>query len=93
MLKFIDTESKMVVSRDCEAGEMERCSLRGREFQFFKTKSYGNWLHNNMTVIKTTKLHTRRRRWHPLQYSCLESPMDGGAWWLQSMGSLRVRHD
>ena len=26
---------------------------------------------------------------NPLQYSCLENPMDG----LQSMGSLRVRHD
>ena len=25
---------------------------------------------------------------NPLQYSCLENPMDGGAWWLQSMGSL-----
>ena len=25
----------------------------------------------------------------PLQYSCLENPMDGGAW---SMGSLRVGH-
>ena len=23
------------------------------------------------------------------QYSCLETPMDGGAWWLQSMGSQR----
>ena len=22
-----------------------------------------------------------RRKWHPLQYSCLENPMDGGAWW------------
>ena len=22
-----------------------------------------------------------RRRWHPLQYSCLENPMGGGAWW------------
>ena len=29
----------------------------------------------------------------PLQYSCLENPMDGGAWWLQSMGLLRVRHN
>ena len=29
----------------------------------------------------------------PLQYSCLESPMDGGAGRLQSMGLLRVRHD
>ena len=23
---------------------------------------------------------------NPLQYSCLENPMDRGAWWLQSMG-------
>ena len=29
----------------------------------------------------------------PLQYSCLENPMDGGAGRLQSMGSLRVGHD
>ena len=34
----------------------------------------------------------------PLQYSCLENPMDGGAWWATVRGvaesqSLRVRHD
>ena len=29
----------------------------------------------------------------PLQYSCLENPMDGGAWWAAVQGSLRVRHD
>ena len=29
----------------------------------------------------------------PLQYSCLENPMDGGAWWAAIHGSLRVRHD
>ena len=29
---------------------------------------------------------------NPLQYSCLEIPMDGGAW-LQSMGLQRVRHN
>ena len=27
-----------------------------------------------------------------LQYSCLENPMDRGAWQLQSMGSQRVGH-
>ena len=28
------------------------------------------------------------------QYSCLENPMDRGAWWaVQSMGSHRVRHN
>ena len=31
----------------------------------------------------------------PLQYSCLENPMDGGAWWaaVHGVGSLRVGHD
>ena len=28
---------------------------------------------------------------NPLQYSCLENPTDGGTWWLQTMGSQRVR--
>ena len=22
-----------------------------------------------------------RRKWQPIQYSCLENPMDRGAWW------------
>ena len=30
---------------------------------------------------------------NPLQYSCLENPMDRGAGRLQSMGSQRVGHD
>ena len=30
---------------------------------------------------------------NPLQYSCLENPMDGGACGLQSMESQRVAHD
>ena len=30
---------------------------------------------------------------NPLQYSCLENPIDRGAWWLQSMWSQRVGHD
>ena len=29
----------------------------------------------------------------PFQYSCLESPMDTGAWWPQFMVSQRVRHN
>ena len=28
-----------------------------------------------------------------LQYSCLENPMDGGAWWAPVHGSQRVGHD
>ena len=30
---------------------------------------------------------------NPVQYSCLENPMDRGGWRLQSMGLQRVRHD
>ena len=30
---------------------------------------------------------------NPLQYSCLENPMDRGDWWAESMGLLRVRYD
>ena len=29
---------------------------------------------------------------NPLQYSCLENPMDRGAWGLQTVGSQGVRH-
>ena len=35
----------------------------------------------------------RRRQWHPLQYSCLENPMVGGAWWAAVHGSWRVGLD
>ena len=30
---------------------------------------------------------------NPLQYSCLENPMDRGAWWATVHGIARVRHD
>ena len=30
---------------------------------------------------------------NPLQYSCLEKPMDRGAWGLQSTGSQTVGHN
>ena len=32
---------------------------------------------------------------NPLQYSCLENPMDGGAWWatVYGVGLQRVEHD
>ena len=30
---------------------------------------------------------------NPLQYTCLEKPMDGGAWWAAVQGLLRVGHD
>ena len=34
-----------------------------------------------------------RREWLPTPVSCLENPMDRGAWWVKSVGSQRIRHD
>ena len=31
----------------------------------------------------------RRRRWHPLQCSCLENPMGRGAWWAAVHGGAK----
>ena len=33
----------------------------------------------------------RRRQWHLLQYSCLEYPTDGGAWWAAVYGVAQSR--
>ena len=30
---------------------------------------------------------------NPLQHSCLENPMDRGAWWAMSIALQKVRHD
>ena len=32
-----------------------------------------------------------RRKWHPLQCSCLENPRDGGAWWAAVYGVAQSR--
>ena len=32
-------------------------------------------------VIHTKMASGQSRRWHPLQHSCPEDPMGGGAWW------------
>ena len=36
-------------------------------------------------------LPDRRGQWHPLQCSCLENPMDGGAWWAAVHGVTKGR--
>ena len=54
---------------------------------------------NLPAMQENTGLTATLRRSHgeghgnPLQYSCLENPMDRGAWQAQSVRSQRVRHD
>ena len=39
------------------------------------------FLFNPFSFLCVELLQLGRRQWHPLQYSCLENPMDRGAWW------------
>ena len=38
-------------------------------------------MYPSVFAFKTFYCHFWRGRWHPLQSSCLENPVDGGAWW------------
>ena len=35
---------------------------------------------DNLSLISLNSF-LQSTRWRPMQYSCLENPMDGGAWW------------
>ena len=43
--------------------------------------------------MKVVSVEIREGDGTPLQYSCLENPMDRGAWKAAVHGVLRVRHD
>ena len=44
------------------------------DYTFYGDTVYCFLLSNQLMII------FQRRQWHPIQYSCLENPMDGGAW-------------
>ena len=46
----------------------------------------------NASSILGSERPSREGHGNPLQYSCLENPMDKGAWQVQPIGSHRVRH-
>ena len=51
-------------------------------------------LHAESFLIKlTVYLDFGEGNGAPLQSSCLENPMDGGAWWAAVHGVARVVHD
>ena len=47
----------------------------------------------NPGLIPRSGRFPREGNGNPLQYSCLENPMDGGTWWATVHGSQRVGHD
>ena len=48
--------------------------------QIKTTNQWGN-ASQNLTLIRITIIKNGEGNGTPLQYSCLENPMDGGAWW------------
>ena len=48
--------------------------------------------HNWATWLSLFTFMHWRRKWQPTPVFLPENPRDGGAWWLPSMGSHRVRH-
>ena len=56
------------------------------------TKIQGNLAHSKDKNKLTETLHEDGEgNGNPLQYSCLENPMDGGAWWAAVHGVSRNR--
>ena len=44
-----------------------------------------------MPIVEPYTKVTRKGNGTPLQYSCLEKPMDGGAWWAAVHGVVKSR--
>ena len=72
-------------------------------YPYTSTTGLPSWLNGNESTcsveaaggtgsIPRLGKSTRGGHGNPLQYSCLENPMDRGPGGLQSMGSQRVRH-
>ena len=53
--------------------------------------SVSAWRAASRTPRKQIKAHVTRSNGTPLQYSCLENPMDGEAWWAAVHGGAKSR--
>jgi len=53
--------------------------------------AYGKCSRNTTFIIMMNKKEVREGDGTPLQYSCLENPMDGGAWWAAVHGVAESR--
>ena len=62
--------------------------MQNRSFPGGSVGNAGNW-----GLIPGSERSLREGLRNPLQYSCLENPMDRGDWWAIVHGVIRVGHD
>ena len=55
------------------------------------TLDKANWLNSAASLVSTTLSINGEGNGTPLQYPCLENPMDGGAWWAEVHGLAESR--
>ena len=61
---------------------------------FLGPSLFGNFLRNYIfSLEKEKEMATGERNGTSLQYSCLENPMDSGAWWATVHRVARFGHD
>ena len=62
------------------------------QFSTLQIRAHALLLHMK-SLQQSLNVLTEKAMAPPLQYSCLENPMDGGAWWAAVHGVARVGHD
>ena len=83
--EFIFLGSKITANGDC-SHEIKRCFLLGREVM-----TNLDSILKSRDITLPTKVHLGEGNGTPLQYSCLENPMDKGAWWAAVHGITKSR--
>ena len=84
------------MSRPSQVGWVRLVSLRQVIMYAYNNKSWKIRVKSQKQIqckfkINPSQLQSRRRQWQPTTVTCLENPMDGGAWWAAVHGVTESR--
>ena len=84
------------MSRPSQVGWVRLVSLRQVIMYAYNNKSWKIRVKSQKQIqckfkINPSQLQSRRRQWQPTAVTCLENPMDGGAWWAAVHGVTESR--
>ena len=92
--------NKMILLRNSHKYQAPLVLLKMTRFAHQFSETYSLRKDGNTHIMPCTQLHTnsqnlgqcfREGNGTPLQHSCLENPMDGGAWWAAVHGVAKSR--